>query len=49
MGFLDFLDSNNHVLAKIDGGRLLDRNSHVIGKITWTGEQPHSRAYQQQW
>ena len=38
MGFFDFLDSNNHVLAKIDGGKLLDRNNHVIGKITWSGD-----------
>ena len=38
MGILDFLDSNNHVLAKIDGNRLLDRNNHVIGKITWSGD-----------
>lgn len=38
MGFFDFLDSNNHVLAKIDGGKLLDRNNHVIGKITSIGD-----------
>ena len=38
MGFFDFLDSNNHVLAKIDSGKLYDRNNHVIGKITWGGD-----------
>ena len=38
MGFFDFLDRNNHVLAKIDGGKLYDRNNHVIGKITWGGD-----------
>jgi len=39
MGFFDFLDSNNHVLSKIDSsGKLYDRNNHVIGKITWGGD-----------
>jgi hypothetical protein len=38
MGFFDFLDGNNHVLAKIDGGKLYDRNNHVIGRITWGGD-----------
>ena len=33
MGFLDFLDNNNHVLAKIDGERLFDRNNHVISMV----------------
>lgn len=38
MGFFDFLDSNNHVLVKIGDGKLYDCNSHVIGRITWSGE-----------
>lgn len=39
MGFFDFLDSNNHVLSKIDSSeKLYDRNNHVIGKITWSGD-----------
>lgn len=45
MGFLDFLDKNNHVLAKIDGDRLLDRNNHVIGKITWSGDIQDANNY----
>ena len=39
MGFFDFLNSNNHVVAKIDSsGKLYDRNNHVLGRITWTGD-----------
>ena len=39
MGFFDFLNSNNHVIAKIDSnGTLRDRNNSVCGRITFSGE-----------
>ena len=41
MGFFDLLDSNNHVLAKIDGDRLLeaDKITERLFKALYSEEE----------